>query len=143
MSAGPWRFPRSRVCEAVGACRGRLLSPERRRKAVAVLQERFRASQRRACRLVGQNRTTQRRPVPVATIEEQKLRRRIRELARRHVRWGRRLVYRRLRLDGWNVNHKRVQRIWRQEGLQRPLPRRRTRSLPADGSRELLRAEYP
>jgi class 3 adenylate cyclase len=58
--------------------------------------------------------------VPVAAIEEQKLRRRIRELARRHVRWGRRLVYRRLRLDGWNVNHKRVQRIWREEGLQRP-----------------------
>ena len=59
------------------------------------------------------------------------------------MRWGRRLVYRRLRLDGWNVNHKRVQRIWREEGLQRPLPRRRKRSLPADGSRELLRAEYP
>ena len=44
---------------------------------------------------------------------------------------------------GWNVNHKRVQRIWREEGLQRPLPRRRKRSRPADGSRELLRAEYP
>jgi hypothetical protein len=49
--------------------------------------------------------------VPVAAIEEQKLRRRIRELARRHVCWGRRLVYRRLRLEGWSVNHKRVQRI--------------------------------
>jgi transposase InsO family protein len=78
-------------------------------------------SQRRACRLAGQNRNTQRRPVPLADIEEQKLRRRIRELARRHVRWGRRLVYRRLRLDGWSVNHKRVQRIWREEGLQRSL----------------------
>ena len=108
-----------------------------------VLQERFRASQRRACRLVGQNRTTQRRPVPVAAIEEQKLRRRIGELARRHVRWGRRLVYRRLRLEGWSVNHKRVQRIWREEGLQRPLPRRRKRSRPASGSSELLRADYP
>jgi len=81
--------------------------------------------------------------VPVADIEEQKLRRRIRELARRHGRWGRRLIYRRLRLDGWSVNHNRVQRIWRQEGLQRPLPRRRKRSRPAGGSKELLRAEYP
>jgi hypothetical protein len=71
------------------------------------------------------------------------LRRRIRELARRHVRWGRRLVYRRLRLDGWSINHKRVQRIWREEGLQRPLPRKRKRGRPTDGSRELLRAEYP
>jgi putative transposase len=88
-----------------------------------VLQDRFRVSQRRACRLAGQNRNTQRRPVPLADIEEQKLRRRIRELARRHVRWGRRLVYRRLRLDGWSVNHKRVQRIWQEEGLLRPLPR--------------------
>ena len=110
---------------------------------MCVLQDRFRVSQRRACRLAGQNRNTQRRPVAVTAIEEQKLRRRIRELARRHVRWGRRLVYRRLRLEGWSVNHKRVQRIWREEGLQRPLPRRRKRSRPPGGKRELLRAEYP
>jgi putative transposase len=110
---------------------------------VCVLQDRFRVSQRRACRLAGQNRNTQRRPLAVTAIEEQKLRHRIRELARRHVRWGRRLVYRRLRLEGWSVNHKRVQRIWREEGLQRPLPRRRKRSRPPGGKRELLRAEYP
>ena len=84
-------------------------------------------SQRRACRLAGQNSNTQRRPVLVTAIDEQKLRRRIRELARRHVRWGRRLVYRRLRLEGLAVNHKRVQRIWREEVLQRPLPCRRKR----------------
>jgi transposase InsO family protein len=93
--------------------------------------------------LAGQNRNTQRRPVPVTAIDEQKLRRRNRELARRHVCWGRRLAYRRLRLEGWTVNHKRVQRIWREEGLQRPLPRRRKRSRPPGGKRELLRAEYP
>ena len=101
-----------------------------------VLHGRFRVSQRRACRLAGQSRNTQRRPMPVAAIEEQKLRRRIRELARRHVRWVLRRVHRRLRLDGWSVNHKGVQRIWREEGLQRPLPRRRKRSRPASGSRE-------
>jgi hypothetical protein len=60
--------------------------------------------------------------MPVAAIEDQKLMRRIRELARRHVRWGRRLVYRRLRLEGWGVNHKRMQRIWREDGLQRHPP---------------------
>jgi hypothetical protein len=76
-------------------------------------------------------------------IKEHKLRQRIRELVRRHVRWGRRLVYRRLRLEGWTVNHKRVQRIWREEGLQRPRPRQRKRLRPTDVSRELLRAEYP
>lgn len=108
-----------------------------------VLQDRFRVSQRHACRLAGQNRNTHRRPVPLADIEEQKLRSRIRELARSHVRWGRRLVYRRLRVEGWEVNHKRVQRIWREEGLQRPLPCKRKRARPSDGSRTLLRAEYP
>ncbi|QPN58426.1 IS3 family transposase [Synechococcus sp. CBW1107] len=122
---------------------GKLLSPERRRRAVMVLQDRFRLSQRRACRLAGQNRNTQRRPVPVAAIEEHKLRQRIRELARRHVRWGRRLVYRRLRIEGWSVNHKRVQRLWREEGLQRPTPRKQKRARPADGSVRRHRAEHP
>ena len=56
---------------------------------MVVLHDRFRVSQRRACRLTGQHRNTQRRPVPPADIEEQKLKRRILELARRHVRWGR------------------------------------------------------
>ncbi len=105
-----------------------------------LLEHLQRVSQRRACRLAGQNRNTQRRPVPVSAIEEHKLRRRIRELGQRHVRWGRRLVYRRLRLEGWSVNHKRVQRIWREDGLQRPLSRRRKRSRPPGCKRELLRA---
>jgi putative transposase len=82
-----------------------------------VLQDRFRVSQRRACRLACQHRNIQRRPVPLAAIEEQKLR----------------LAYRRLRLDSCIVHHKRVQRISREEGFQRPLPRRRKRLRPADG----------
>jgi putative transposase len=53
------------------------------------------------------------------------------------------LVYPRLRLDGWGDNHKQVERIWHEEGLQRPLPRRRKCSRAKDGSRVLLRAEYP
>ncbi len=34
-------------------------------------------------------------------------------------------------------------RVWREEGLQRLLPRKRKRVLPSDGSRTVLRAEYP
>jgi len=75
---------------------------------VVVLEDRFQVSKRSACRLKGQHRNTQLPPIPLAAIVDQKLMRRIRELARRHVRWGRRLVYRQLRLDDWRVNHKRV-----------------------------------
>jgi hypothetical protein len=49
---------------------GKLLSPERRRRAVTVLCERFRVSERRACQLVGQNRTTQRNRERVTDIGE-------------------------------------------------------------------------
>ena len=76
-------------------------------------------------------------------IEEGKLPSWIRELARRHRRWGRRLVYRRLQIDGWSVNHKRGLRIWQEKGLQRPLPRKRKRSRPLDKTRKLMRTQYP
>ena len=69
-------------------CDGKLLSPERRRRAVTVLQERYRASERQVCRVVGQHRSTQRRPSKVVSIEEEKLRRRLREIAAEHIRCG-------------------------------------------------------
>ncbi|WP_370561624.1 IS3 family transposase [Cyanobium sp. NS01] len=123
--------------------RGKLLSPERRRRAVTVLQERYRASERLACRVVGQHRSTQRHGGKVVSIEEAKLRQRLREIAADHIRWGRRMAYRLLRREGWTVNHKRVQRLWREEGLQRPTPRKRKRARPADGSVRRHRAEHP
>jgi transposase InsO family protein len=107
-----------------------------------VLRERYRASERLVCRLVGQHRSTQRHPGKVVSIEEGKLRHRLREIAAEHIRWGRRMAYRLLRREGWTVNHKRVQRIWREEGLQRPTPRKRKRAQPADGSLRRHRAEH-
>ncbi|QEY33394.1 transposase [Synechococcus sp. RSCCF101] len=124
-------------------CRGKLLSPERRRRAVLVLQQRYRASERFACRLVGQHRSTQRHGGTVPGAEEAKLRRRLREIAAEHIRWGRRMAHRVLRREGWAVNHKWVQRIWREEGLQRPTPRKQKRARPADGSVRRHQAEYP
>ena len=108
-----------------------------------VLQERYRASERLACRVVGQHRSTQRQIGKVVSIEEAKLRHRLREIAADHIRWGRRMAYRLLRREGWTVNHKRVQRLWREEGLQRPTPRKRKRARPADGSVRRHRAEHP
>jgi putative transposase len=133
-------------------CEGKLLSPERRRRAVAVLRERYRASERHVCRVVGEHRSTQRHGGKVVDIEQAKLRHRLREIAAArqsspcgatHIRWGRRMAYRLLRREGWTVNHKRVQRLWREEGLQRPTSRRRKRARPADRSVRRHRAEHP
>ena len=53
------------------------------------------------------------------------------------------MAYRLLRRGGWTVNHKRVQRLWREEGPQRPTPRKRKLARPADVSVRRHRAEYP
>lgn len=76
-------------------------------------------------------------------LEVVKLRHRLRQIAADHIRWGRRMAYRLLRRKGWTVNHKRVQGFWREEGLQRPIPRTRKRARPADGSVRRYRAEHP
>jgi putative transposase len=76
-------------------------------------------------------------------LEETKLRHRLREIAAEHIRWGRQMVYRLLQLEGLTVNHKRVQRLWREEGLYRPTPRKQKQARPADGSMRRQRAEHP
>jgi transposase InsO family protein len=113
---------------------------------VVHLQARFGVSQRRACRLAGQHRATQRRPRPVRPDAEVRLRARLREIARRHPRWGWRLAWRVLRREPgqpWTgANHKRIRRLWREEGLRRPVrTRKRRRSTPERAER--LRAERP
>ena len=107
-----------------------------------VLQERYRASERLVCRVVGQHRSTQRHGGKVVSIEEAKLRHRLREIAAEHIRWGRRMAYRLLRREGWLVNHKRVHRLSHEEGLQRPTPRKQTRARPADGLVRRHQAEH-
>lgn len=84
------------------------------------------ASERRACRVVGQHRSTQRyQPVPKS--DEDRLVEALHELARKEPSWGTPTVTDRLRLDGWPVNHKRVERLWRSEGLQVRKKRRKRR----------------
>jgi len=77
------------------------------------------ASERRACRVLKQARATQRKPAK-ASVEEQRLTARIVELATRYGRYGYRRITALLKQEGWQVNHKRVERIWRREGLKVP-----------------------
>jgi putative transposase len=77
-----------------------MVIPERRRRAVVVLVERFGVSQRPACRLVGQHRSTRRRPPRPYPDDEVKLRARLREIARDHPRWGWKMAYSIVRREG-------------------------------------------
>jgi putative transposase len=86
-------------------------------------------SERFACRVTGQNRSTQRHQAADATPADPDaaLRSRLREYAKAHPRWGFRRAYHDARGEGWVVNHKKIQRLWREEGLRVPQRRRRKR----------------
>jgi putative transposase len=84
------------------------------------VQRKLGVSERRACTVLGQVRKTQRR-IPCITDEEEQLRARIIELATKYGRYGYRRITAMLNNDyEWMVNHKRVERIWRMEGLKVP-----------------------
>jgi putative transposase len=104
-----------------------MVTPNRRRQAVEVLEDVFGVSERRACVVVGQHRSTQRLKPPEPSAEEDQLRQWLRDFARRRPRWGWRRAAKGLRADGWAVNNKRVRRLWRAEGLQVPQKRRKKR----------------
>jgi transposase InsO family protein len=86
---------------------------------VAHIRSRLAISERRACRVLGQARSTQRH-VPRRADDEAALTEAIIELARQYGRYGYRRVTALLRAEGWTVNAKRVARIWRQEGMKVP-----------------------
>jgi putative transposase len=99
-------------------------------------------SQRRACHVLGQARSTQRRN-PDTDAEEIRLTKRIISLAARYGRYGYRRVTALLNSEGWRVNHKRVERIWRQEGLRVPKKQpKRGRLWLNDGSCIRLRPKH-
>ena len=100
-------------------------------------------SERRACRALGQHRSTQRK-IPTTLGDEVVLTADIIELARQYGRYGYRRITAMLRSAGWTVNKKRVERIWRCEGLKVPSKQpKRGRLWLNDGSCIRLRPERP
>jgi Transposase and inactivated derivatives len=99
-------------------------------------------SQRRACRAVGISQRVARYEL-IRREDEDVLRSRIIELACNYGRYGYRRITALLRAEGWCVNHKRVERLWREEGLKVPQkqPKRRRLWLN-DGSCIRLRPEH-
>jgi putative transposase len=99
--------------------------------------------ERRACRVLGQHRSTQRKP-PSAPDDEAALTADIVALATRYGRYGYRRITALLRQAGWRVNRKRVERLWRREGLKVPRKQpKKGRLWLGDGSCLRLRPEHP
>jgi putative transposase len=99
--------------------------------------------ERRVCRVVGQHRSTQRKR-PTTPDDDAALTAAIIEFARQYGRYGYRRITALLRRAGWGVNKKRVERIWRREGLKVPAKQpRRGRLWLNDGSCIRLRPERP
>lgn len=96
--------------------------------AVEQLQAKFDVSQRRACEVLNQPRSSQRYQVQ-ARNDEAALVTRMLELVREHPRYGYRMITAKLRQAGWEVNRKRVYRLWRREGLKVPRKKRKKRRL--------------
>lgn len=84
-----------------------------------IVRQRLGVSERRACRVLGQNRSVQRHFIQ-PRLDEDILTTAVIALARRFGRYGYRPITAILNRVGWQVNHKRVERIWRREGLKRP-----------------------
>jgi putative transposase len=100
-------------------------------------------SERRACQVLRQHRSTQRK-VPKTPDDEVALTADIIALARQYGRYGYRRITALLREAGWAVNKKRVERIWRCEGLKVPQKQpKRSRLWLNDGSCIRLRPERP
>ena len=98
---------------------GNVLSPPRRRQAVDYVRHHLGISERRACRVLDQPRSTHRHR-PRVPDGECRLVARLIELATQSGRYGYRRITARLRGEGWRVHHKRVARLWRREGLNVP-----------------------
>ena len=104
------------------------MTPSRRRDVIKHFCLAYRVSERRACRVAGFARASQRYR-SVADPQDE-LRLRLKELAESRVRYGYRRLHVLLRREGWPVNHKRIYRLYRLEGLviRQKTPRRKRSS---------------
>ena len=106
---------------------GKLFTPNRKRRAVIALRERFGVSERRACTVVGMHRSTMRLTPPAVSTEETELRAWLRRFSINRPRLEWRRAAKMARRAGWQVNDKRIRRLWREEGLRVQQCRRKKR----------------
>lgn len=116
-----------------------MVTPAAKRKAACVMVTEFRRSQARSCQLMDLQRSTFRYRSP--RTGEHELREKIRDLAHRRPRFGYRRLGIFLEREGFQINHKRLFRLYRSEGLS--LPRKRPRKRLWQRPKPLLAAVKP
>lgn len=104
------------------------MSPARKREAVVKLQAELGMSERRACCVLAQPRSTHRRR-PQPRSDEAALVKRMMELVRERPRFGYRRIAALLRKEFWRASATRIYRLWRREGLKVPQQKRKRRRL--------------
>ncbi|SEJ82835.1 HTH-like domain-containing protein [Arthrobacter sp. yr096] len=110
--------------------------------------EKFGASERFACKVLGQNRSAFGKKMPETGVQEAQLRMELRAVAGKHPAWGwRKARWHLLGQPAWEgvvLNRKRIRRLWRDEGLTcKPRARKKRRTGPGAGELKRLTAEYP
>jgi len=106
------------------------------------VRQKLDTSERRTCKTVGLSRSSLH--YQKASQDDDALRLAIIRLAKQYGRYGYRKVAHLLRIEGWLVNHKKVERLWREEGLQLPHRHKKRRQLyHKDSSVIRLRPQYP
>jgi len=106
------------------------------------VRQRLGISERRTCKVIGMARSTQH--YHPALKNDDALRLAMIRLAKHYGRYGYRKIAQLLRVEGWPVNHKKVERLWREEGLQLPVRHKKRRRLYHKNSSIIrLRPRYP
>jgi putative transposase len=104
------------------------VSPSRKREATGKLKAEFSVSERRACQVINQPRTSQRYQAKPRD-DERALVKRMLELVRQRPRFGYRRIAALLRKEFWRASATRIYRLWRREGLKVPQKKRKRRRL--------------
>ena len=105
----------------------KLLTPDRRRRSIDKLRSRFGVSERRACKLIGQHRSTQRYAPKPPGERDAEITAWLKAYALSNPRRGYKRAWAALLKEGWHLARSYVQRLWRQAGLKVPYKKKRTK----------------
>ena len=106
------------------------------------MRQKLGSSQRHTCKTIGLARSTYH--YKAIQRDDESLRLALIRLAKQYGRYGYRKITELLRIEGWTVNHKKVERLWREEGLQLPHRHKRRKRLYHKNSSVIrLRPHYP